>query len=280
MPDQKKSDEIDVTDLIVKSIEALKTNFWIIVFFIGVGTAIGIAYYNTTPKIYQSTMIISSNILTESYCEALFSNFNRYIIEGNARVLAKQFQISESAAASIRSLEVEAMTKAQSADSKESERFLITAEVVDRAILPDLQKGIIAYLQSNDFVRIRVEQNKKYFKQMLDRVDKEIADMEEFKTRIYKGDFFQNAKGNVMFDPTTVNTKILELTDKRITYQNGLEIADSVQLIDAFTQFEKQSKPKLSLSLIAGFLAGTGMALLFLVLRFLNRLSAEARAAA
>jgi hypothetical protein len=114
---------------------------------------------------------------------------------------------------------------------------------------------------------------------MLARADKEIAELEEFKTRIYKGDFFQNAKGNVMFDPTDVNTKILELTEKRISYQNGLAIANSVQLIDGFTQFEKQSKPKLSRAIISGFLGGAAMAFLLLFLRFLNKLTLEAKAA-
>jgi len=275
MPDQKKNDEIDVTDLFIKIINVFKANFWAIVLFIAIGIALGTTYYFATRKIYQSQMIISSNILTEPFCMALFNNASRYIDEGNAKMLATQFHISEEVAQQIVSLEVQTVTKGTSTDPKGSERFLITAEVLDLKILPELQQGIIAYLESNDFVKTRVEQNKNFFKQMLARVEKEIADMEEFKIRIFKGDFFQNAKGNVMFDPTIVNSKILELTDKKITYQNSLEIANSVQLIDGFTRFEKQIRPKLSLSLTSGFLAGLGMALAFMLIRFVSKLTAE-----
>jgi LPS O-antigen subunit length determinant protein (WzzB/FepE family) len=277
MPNQNKNDEIDVTDLVVKSINSFKKNFWMIAVFVGLGIAGGVAYYALTTKVYESKMIISSKILTESYCQTLFSNANRYIIEGNVQMAAKQLHISESTAAKIVSLEVTALTKAQSADSKESERFLITAEVLDREILAELQKGIIAYLESNDFAKIRVEQNKTYFKQMIATVDKEIADMEEFKTRIFKGDFFQNAKGNVMFDPTTVNTKILELTEKKISFQNSLEIANSVELIDGFTQFQKQARPKLSLSVTSGLVVGLVLAGAILLVRYLNRLTIEGK---
>ena len=278
MHSQNKNDEIDVTDLVVNSVNSFKKNFWMIVVFVGLGIATGVAYYVMSTKVYESKMIISSKILTESYCQTLFSNANRYIVEGNVQMAAKQLHISESTASKIVSLEVTALTKVQSADSKESERFLITAEVLDRAILAELQKGIITYLESNDFAKIRVEQNKAYYKQMIATVEKEIADMEDFKTRIFKGDFFQNAKGNVMFDPTAVNTKILELTEKKITYQNSLEIVNSVELIDGFTQFQKQARPKLSLSVTGGLVGGLVLVGAILLVRFLNRLALEGKA--
>jgi len=277
MPEQKKNDEIDLTELLIKMVKAFKANFWAIVFFVAIGIALGTAYYFTSRKVYQSKMIISSVILTEPFCIALFDNASRYIMEGNSEMLATQFHVSEEVVRKIVSLQVQTVAKGAPADAKGSERFLITAEVLDLAILPELQKGIITYLESNDFVKTRVEQNKNYYKQMLVSVEKEIADMEEFKTRIFNGDFFQNAKGNVMFDPTIVNTKILELTEKKINYQNNLEIANSVQLIDSFTRFEKQFRPKLSLALTTGFLAGVGMACAFIFLRFVNKLTAGAK---
>ena len=48
-----------------------------------------------------------------------------------------------------------------------------------------------------------------------------------------------------MFDPTTVNSKILELTErKNKSSKSVLILANSVQVIEGFTAFEKPSKPK------------------------------------
>jgi hypothetical protein len=278
MIEQKKNIEIDLIDLLVKSIYVLRANFWAIVFFVGLGTAIGVAYFYTSKKVYQSKMIISSQILTVSYTKILFDNANLYLGEGNFHMLASQFHISEKVARSIRSLNVEPLFEDQS-DAKESEKLLITAEVLDIQILPEFQQELITYLENNDFAKIRVEQQKNYLRQMLASVDKEIEDMEAFKTRIYKGDFFKDAKGNVMFDPTTVNSKILELTDKKLNYQNSLAIVNSVQVIDGFTKFERQSRPKLTNSVVSGFFAGLGMAALFLTFKAINKLLMKAEMA-
>ncbi len=50
--------------------------------------------------------------------------------------------------------------------------------------------------------------------------------------------FFKATDGNVMFDPTAVNSKIIELTKEKINLQNALALANSVQVIEGFTKFE------------------------------------------
>ena len=91
---------------------------------------------------------------------------------------------------------------------------------------------------------------------MLASVEREIADMQSFKVKISSGEFFQSNKGNVMFDPTSVNSKILELTEKKIGFENELQLSSSVHVVDDFTRFQKQVRPKLSLSLVAGSFVG------------------------
>jgi hypothetical protein len=96
--------------------------------------------------------------------------------------------------------------------------------------------------------------------------------MEELKRKISSGDFFQAAKGNVMFDPTTVNSKILELTEKKIGYQNSLQLSSSVQVVDGFTEFKKHSKPKLSILMISGATFGLTVAGLIVLIRLIRSL--------
>ncbi|MBA4054551.1 MAG: hypothetical protein C0490_07560, partial [Marivirga sp.] len=273
-----KNDEVDLFELLLKGINLFRANFWLIAAFFLIGSAMGVTYFFSSPKIYENNLIISSGILTESYCKILFDNANKYIEEGNKSAIAKQFGVSESTAKKINSFSIETLVTTETA-AKENERFLITVEVSDQEMLPELEKGIVNYLENNAFVKVRVEQNKLSISQTLSEIDAEIKDLEEFKVRIFNGDFFQSIKGNVMFDPTSVNSKILELKERKINLQNVLQLANSVQVIEGFTRFEKQTKPKLSMSIVAGSVVGLFCVGLLIAFKSIRKLVLMAEAA-
>ena len=172
--------------------------------------------------------------------------------ESNRSALSAKLKISEEDARQLSSIKIVNLSVGD-VELKESDRYVVTVQVYDFAILPALEKGIISYLQNHEFVKVRVNQNIVFLKQMIATVDEEIRDIEELKERIYKGDF---VKGNVMFDPTTVNSKIVELTEKKMTYRNTLELVNSVQVIQGFTEFRKPVSPKASLAMAAGLSVG------------------------
>ena len=257
MPHSKTNDEIDLLDLLLKLVLVLKANFSLIIIFFIVGLVLGASYFFVSKKLYENTMIISSNILTTSFSEILFDNANRHLKEGSYGVISSQFNISEADASKINSITIGNISKtAEGQELTESDRFRITVEVTDQQILPELQKGIPGYLENNQFVKIRVEQRRNHLKQMLATVTQEINDLSEFKQSISSGDFFERTRGNVNFDPTTVNSKILDLTDKKVQYENSLQLINSVQLVEGFAKFEKESKPKLLTSILGGSILG------------------------
>ena len=96
--------------------------------------------------------------------------------------------------------------------------------------------------------------------------------MEEFKRKISNGEFFERAKGNVMFDPTIVNSKILELTKEKINFQNSLALVNSVQVVEGFSKFEKPSSPKLSISLVAGSFVGLFFVAILIAFKSVRRI--------
>lgn len=251
-PDKK--DEFDLYELFFKGVEIIRGNFWLIVTFFVAGTLLGLSYYYSSTKVYETRMVVSSSILTRSYAEALIDKLNRHRRELNIKAIMQSLNVSEPTAKNIMRLDTEVVSQID--ETKEPERFIITAEVLDQDILPDLQKGLVHHLANNEFVKVRVEQNKKYLNQMIAKFDEEIKDMEVWKEKIISGEFFQRTQGNVMFDPTTVNSKILELTKERINLQNNLELANSVQVIEGFTKYERPVRPRLSISLISGSFVG------------------------
>lgn len=271
MTESKRNDEIDLFILLLKGVYIIRKNLRLIVLLIVIGGALGLAKYLFGHKVFENKMIVSSNILTNIYSQILFDNINRHMLEHNLAEVAKLLGTDEKVAKQINSLKIESLRK-EDKDAGEKDRFLITAEVSDQSIIPQLQTAILYYLENNSFVKVRVEINRKTMQQLLAAVEKEIADMEELKKRIANGEFFQTAKGNLMFDPTSVNSKILELTERKLNYQNALTLSNSVYVIEGFTIFEKQTKPRLLFSVVGGALIGVFIVFIILGVRSIREL--------
>lgn len=271
-PEAPRNSEIDLVELLLRAVIIIKANFWLIVLSFLVGSGLGAAYFMASQKQYESKMIIASNILTTSYAKVLFENVNDHLLGSEYDVVAADFKLSEEMVRKIGSLEIENLTKSEGNVSKESDRYLITAQVYDNEILPHLQRGIVEYLENNEFVKVRVTQQRAFLKQMIATIDQELLELKKFKTDIYDGKFFSAAKGNVMFDPTTVNSKVLELTQRRAEYENSLELSSSVQTIEGFVPFKRVAKPRLTTSLIAGSTLGLIMVAAFIAFKSIRRI--------
>lgn len=277
-PDTNRNGEIDLVELLLKAVITIRINFWLIVVFFVVGSGLGATHFMTARKQYESKMIISSNILTTSYAKFLFDNVNEYLRERENKSVAADLNITEDMTRDIAGLEIENLTKTEGNKITESDRYLITAHVYDNKVLPGLQQGVVAYLENNEFVKVRVNQQRVFLREMIASIDQELADLKQFKTSIYDGKFFNTAKGAVMFDPTTVNSKIVELTQKRVEYQHTLELSSSVQTIEGFTPFSRVAKPKLLTSLVAGSTLGLVFVGIFIAIKSIRRLLRMAEA--
>jgi LPS O-antigen subunit length determinant protein (WzzB/FepE family) len=276
------SDEIDLLELLGKLIGVLKTNSKLIIVSILIGTILGLCYSQLAPKIYESRMLISSDILTESYSKILTTDLNQLLSENNYDVLSSKLKISPAYASKIKSIDVaieKPNVKIIAPKTNEKNYLTITCQTEDNSIWADLQKGLIIFFEINDYVSIRVSQKKEYFNQMIGKIDKELLDLSELKIRILNSQITQSNKDNsILFDPTTVNSKILELNKEKINLQNSLELVNSIQLVEGFTVFNKPTSPKLSVSLVAGSSLGlffVALIIVFKSLRKIIRLSEE-----
>ncbi|MEQ8363088.1 MAG: Wzz/FepE/Etk N-terminal domain-containing protein [Cyclobacteriaceae bacterium] len=272
MEKQVNNDEIDLVELLVKIVLLIKRNLIQIIIFFVIGTGLGYAYASLAPKVYESKMLISSEILTESYSEKIFETLQNLVKEKNYEGLSAKTGLSNDESKSVSKIKIESALKDKPQKEDEKRFFLITVELTNQKILTKLQNGLIQFLQQNDFVRIRVDQRKKYYSDLIKKVDNEITSLEEFKNRIYNGKFFENTRGNIMFDPTEVNTKIVELSKERGGLVMALETANSVQVVESFTQFDKPIWPKKSVSLAAGATLGLFLVSLMIAFKSIRKL--------
>jgi len=263
-----QDNEIDLLELLAKFIFIIRRNTKMILLAFTVGTLLGLAYYQFVPKTYESRMVVTSEILTESYSKTLFDNVNQLIRERNITGLSSKMNISTEIASKIGQIKIKnTIEKSDGLKEQDKSYLTLSAASGDNTIWPSLQNGIIHYLQNNEFVKIRVDQRKRYFTEIIKKIDEELKDLQALKSLIASGELVKSGKENlVLFDPTSVNTKIIELNKEKFNLQNSLETVNSVQVVDGFTVYEKPSSPKLSISLAAG--ASFGLFFVAVVIAF------------
>jgi hypothetical protein len=269
------TDEIDLLTLLAKIILAIKNNLIALIIAFIIGSGLGLAYYQFNPNVYESEVIITSDILTESYSKSVFTTIQKLIKENNLGSLSKILHLTESQAEAIQKIELKGTIEKSDGLQEQNKMYIsITVKSMDNTIWPDLQAGIVAFIENNDFVKIRVTQRKKYFTSLITKIDHELGDLEIMKSKIMDGKLSSNnsSDGMLLLDPTTINTKILELSKEKINYQNGLELVNSVQIVESFTAFNKPISPKLSISLGSGASLGLFFVFVFIGIKSLRKL--------
>jgi|688.fasta_scaffold438055_1 uncharacterized protein involved in exopolysaccharide biosynthesis len=268
------SDEIDLIELLAKVTLGIKNNFRSLVLAFVIGSLLGLAFYQFVPKVYESNMIIQSDILTESYGERIAESMDLLIREQNFEILGSRMGISLEKAASINKIKIESVKQKQTnTTEKENNTFIITVRTTDNTLLPDLQNGLINYLRNNEFVKVRVRQRQDYYKAMIEKVGQEISSLDSLKKRLFTGKpIYSNSAEMMLVDPTNIYSKIIELNKEQINYKNGLELVNSIQLVEGFTIYKKPVSPKLSISLTAGASIGVFFVLTLIAIKGLRKI--------
>ena len=255
--------EIDLKEHLVRISRTIVNNSKSLILAFIIGTLMGLAYNQLAPPKYESKIIISSDMLTYSYAKGLIDDLNKLLEEHNYKLLTEKLGIPMDDVNLISHLETRpTIEKSDAILEKDKTVFSIIVNVRDVSILPKLQNGLTSYIENNEFVSRRVAQRKVYHIKMIAKTAEEIKELEKLREGILEGKSF--SKGTMMFDPTTVNSKILELTKEKITLEHALELVNSIHIIEGFTQFNKPVSPKLSISLTAG--ASLGLLFIMLVI--------------
>lgn len=273
MTTKSDSGEIDLLELIVRFTNLVSKNLILIVVFLVIGLGTSLWVYYTSQKVYESKMIVYSDILTESSTK-LADNIKELIRDGNLNVVGEKLNLSPEEAMHLKDIEIEKALENIAASPEEQQRLFmeVTVEVTDNSILPKLQEGIINFIQNNDFVKVRVEQRKKNYRELIDKIKGEIQKLEAVKEKIGSGTF--NPQGGTLFlEPSNPFSETVELYTKQLEYEEKLELVNSVQLVQGFVPHNRPSKPKLSIALGLGIFSGILLAAGIIFLRFVQKLA-------
>lgn len=252
--------DLDVIRLISSLAWAIKRNLLLIIVLTGVGILVGLGFSLMVKKQYESRMLLSSEVLPYPNLEGILGTIDDLLKERNYEELKKRLKLDSSILASVNSLETKLLIENENNEANGIEYVSVRIRTFDTKALAPFQKALINYLHSNDYVKARVQQNRDFYVTLIKEVNKEIQSLEELKKNISSGAFFEVAKGNIIFDPTTVNSKILDLAKTKIEYENKLKVVESIHVIEGFAPYKKPVTGRKLQSTFLGGLSGLMLA--------------------
>jgi hypothetical protein len=264
-----QSDEIDLLELAIKLNRIFIKNLKGLVIAFGIGTLVGLAFYQLAPKVYESKMIVSSDVLTFSICKALISDLEELRKEDNHEEMAKKLGMPLADAKNIVGIKlVPSIEKAEGLREQEKTLLSITIKSFDQLLFSKLQQPLIKFLETNDYALAREKEKRALYNGLIEKATHEINELEKLRDKFLVGELFKTASGGtIYFDPTEINSKIVGLTEVKLKNQNSLALVNNVQIIQGFTNFTKPTSPKLSISLVGGASLGVFFMLALIVSR-------------
>ena len=156
----------------------------------------------------------------------------------------------------------------------------MTVQTVDNSILEDLETGLVQYLETNEYVKKRVDLRKQRYEALREKANEQILEIDSLKDKLNER-ILTRSNGNdvLLINPTNVYTTALSLYKEELSYLENLELIDSIQIIEGFTPFNKPVKPKLMVSIAGGFAFGLFLAVGWIVLletrKYLQKMEEE-----
>ena len=262
METARTPDTIDLTQTITYLIRLLIQNLRSIVIITILALTCGGLYFWLSPKTFESKMIIQSDILSESYLLRVAENLNTHIHDKDIDYLVSKLNLTEAEAKKLTEFKIISALTPMSQQMSEKEKIIvvITVRVSDNSILAKLQSGIIYYLSSNEYIKLRVEENKKEIRKNIASLDREINMLDTLKIKISHGKFSSLKVGDVMMiDLAGLYSLSIGLNEKKHAQLHALAQVDSIQLIEDLSPYQKPIAPKLSITLLVSLLlAGIG----------------------
>lgn len=263
----QENDEIDLFDLAIRVVRLVAKNILIIIVSISLGSAAGYFFYQLTPKVYESEMLVKTYTLTKEISVPLTQDLDRLAKERNWIELAKKLNITALDAKEIRGIQVmNSSMNRQDLGVYEKYMLLISINTTSPSKLPIFEKALIGYLDGNQFAGQRQKLKVSYFNKIVSQYDQELIQLEDLRTKFLKGDLYLRGRDNlILFDLTNINEKLIRFNQNRLKYLDSLELVREVEIVSGFTQFQIPFYPKLSKSIIFGALIGLIGAFLWIV---------------
>jgi hypothetical protein len=272
------SDEINLKEVLYSIFSFIGKHFRLFLLFNLVGISIGTLYYFNAQKVYSSRFTGECMLLPDGRTIELINDLDGLRKNEDWVLLGKRLGMKPEKVRMIK----EILPLPNATIDKESRgtedyanqvnpmpfSFSVVVKIADNSILPDLQKGIVDYLSSNQYNKIRTARFVENRLNLLKSINAEIQRLDSLfiidKVIRYKSVSKPESKNEI-----TYKDLLFELQEKKENIEDELRFAAPVRVIQEFTVFRKPIFPILWQILLASVIIINFISLLYIGLQHL-----------
>lgn len=235
-----------------------------LLFFIILGTGLGMAVFYFTKTIYVTDLTLSHKRLSNAQCQDVVNSLSRAANKDSR--LAQELGIDIETARKIKSISYLQLNNPVGNDSLKMSDFKIEAKVYDTAILYNLQNKILHYLELNEYAKKRKEMNRIYLDKLEERIKKQIVSIDSLKEIVNKSIIPRSLGNGIILgesiDPVKVYQESMNLYQTQLKIDNDRELNNSFEIVVGFSNAVSTSR--ISTNILTGVIAGYFLGLLWL----------------
>jgi hypothetical protein len=267
--DETLTDEIDLVSVVKNASKVFKTWKKTILYFLLAGLLAGVLYYKITPKHYKSRVYISSNLLKGPSFVLIVDVLQRHINERNYEEVSRLLNLDSGIVRKIDKIQVYSVKNfaekelsdiiTPDASPKEQElesEFIIEAFVSDVTVFKSLEKGLLFYLNNNEYIKKQSAEKKSSLKAVKSKVHEELLQLDSLKNslnNIFSGAQKPGSSSVSVNDPSAIYNNIIELYQTELRTEAELNISD-IAIVQGFIFYKKPHGPNLIFCIITSIL--------------------------
>lgn len=237
---------------------------------IGIGISVGIFFLKKT--VYVADLTISHTRLNNGECYSMIDDLTKIRDNYNDTILSEKLGIDVRMAKQIKSISCKALNEALEKNYKDSAfvllPFKIEVKVYSTLILDSLQKGILRFLESNEYASKRKKINREYLDKFEERIKIEILAIDSLKRIVDKSIIPRSTGSGIILgepiDPVKVYQASMNLYQSQLKIQEQRELNNSFEVMVGFSK-DAIKDSKLILNIIIGFILGYLIGVLWII---------------
>lgn len=229
------------------------------------GTIAGYCLRYVIAPSYKTTAIFVSDMLPARYCVTLLDNLNELRRPGNIPTLAKELNISTDAAWEIKGISSVALPKDSFALEKRDSSmslFSITLTMQNMSKLEEIQKGLISYLENNEYIRKRKAERTRSWQLQIAELELRRKSLDSLRI-IVSNSITPRSQGQGIIlgepiNPVSIYQAEMGYLKERLYLESNLATIDHIEVLQPFFKLNEYNSPDydkyLKYAFVASFL--------------------------
>lgn len=237
------------------------------------GSVAGYCLRYVIPPSYKTNAILVSDMLPAHYCVTLLENLNELRKPGNIPTLAKELNISTNAAWEIKGITPAAFYRDSFAlEKRDTSMSIFTVSLIlqDMRYLEEIQKGLISYLENNEYIRRRKAERTRSWTTQIAQLDVRRRTLDSLRI-IISNSIIPRSQGQGIIlgqpiDPVTIYQAESNYLKERLSLEERLATINHIEVLQPFFKLNEYNNPNYNKLLNYAFIASFLFALVAVLL--------------